>query len=52
WYLVGHCHLRQAIRWLRLDRVSAAHLTTQPAARIPIEAVGTPPTTAEAIAEL
>ncbi|OKI46018.1 helix-turn-helix transcriptional regulator [Micromonospora sp. CB01531] len=52
WYLVGHCHTRQAIRWLRLDRISAAHLTTQPATRIPIEAVGTPPTTAEAVAEL
>ncbi|WP_213456344.1 WYL domain-containing protein [Rhizomonospora bruguierae] len=46
-YLVGHCHTHQAIRWLRLDRVSPAHLTTQPATRIPIEAAGTPPTTGE-----
>ncbi|MEU8301478.1 YafY family protein [Micromonospora sp. NPDC048909] len=52
WYLVGHCRTRQGIRWFRLDRVCAAHLTTQPAARIPVEAVGAPPTTAETIAEL
>ncbi|WP_127505865.1 helix-turn-helix transcriptional regulator [Actinoplanes solisilvae] len=52
WYLVGHCRSRQAIRWFRLDRVGAAHLTKLPAARIPVEAVGTPPATAEAVADL
>jgi predicted DNA-binding transcriptional regulator YafY len=50
WYLVGHCRTRVAIRWLRLDRVSAAYLTTEPALNIPVEAVGSPPTTADAVA--
>jgi predicted DNA-binding transcriptional regulator YafY len=50
WYLVGHCRTRQAIRWLRLDRVSAAHLTTESALNIAVEAVGTPPATAEPVA--
>lgn len=52
WYLVGHCRTREAIRWFRLDRVTAAHVTAEPAAGIPVEAVGTPPATAGAVAEL
>ncbi|MDT0327328.1 helix-turn-helix transcriptional regulator [Nocardiopsis lambiniae] len=51
WYLVGHCRTREAIRWLRLDRVTAAHLTTEPALDIPVEAVGAPPATARAVTE-
>ncbi|MDE3720174.1 WYL domain-containing protein [Nocardiopsis sp. N85] len=51
WYLVGHCRTREAIRWLRLDRVTAAHLTTEPALDIPVEAVGAPPATAKAVTE-
>lgn len=51
WYLVGHCRTRDAIRWLRMDRIDAAHLTTEPARPIPIETVGTPPPTAEAVAD-
>jgi predicted DNA-binding transcriptional regulator YafY len=31
WYLIGWCHLRQAGRLFRLDRVASARLTTQPA---------------------
>jgi predicted DNA-binding transcriptional regulator YafY len=52
WYLVGHCRTGQAIRWLRLDRVTAAHLTTEPALNIAVEAVGTPPATAQAVADV
>ncbi|MFD3684732.1 helix-turn-helix transcriptional regulator [Nocardiopsis sp. NPDC058631] len=51
WYLIGHCRTREAIRWLRLDRVTAAHLTTEPALDIPVEAVGAPPATAKAVTE-
>jgi predicted DNA-binding transcriptional regulator YafY len=30
WYVVGHCHLRQGLRTLRLDRVAHAEVTAQP----------------------
>ncbi|MFL5261357.1 MAG: helix-turn-helix transcriptional regulator [Anaeromyxobacteraceae bacterium] len=31
WYAFVHCHLRSAVRLLRLDRVTAAHGTRRPA---------------------
>ena len=49
WYLVAHCHTRDAIRWFRLERITAAHPTAEPAAEIPVERIGTPPPTAKAI---
>ena len=52
WYLVGNCRTRKAIRWFRLDRVTSAHLTTEPCVSIPVAAVGIPPATAEAITDL
>jgi len=30
WYVVGHCHLRQGLRTLRLDRVAHGEATTRP----------------------
>jgi predicted DNA-binding transcriptional regulator YafY len=30
WYVVGHCHLRQGLRTLRLDRVAHAEITERP----------------------
>jgi predicted DNA-binding transcriptional regulator YafY len=30
WYVVGHCHLRQGLRTLRLDRVAHAEVTEKP----------------------
>ena len=33
WYVVGHCHLRQGLRTLRLDRVAHAEVKEQPFAR-------------------
>ncbi|MDR1294256.1 MAG: WYL domain-containing protein [Bifidobacteriaceae bacterium] len=30
WHLTAYCHTRQAIRWFRLDRITAAHLTSHP----------------------
>jgi len=30
WYVVGHCHLRQGLRTLRLDRVAHAEVREQP----------------------
>lgn len=49
WWVVGHCGTRHAIRWFRLDRILAARPTAEPAAEIPVEAVGTPPPAANAI---
>jgi predicted DNA-binding transcriptional regulator YafY len=36
WYLVGHCRLRDDTRVFRLDRVSAARLTGEPAPDRPV----------------
>ena len=33
WYVVGHCHLRQGLRTLRLDRVAHAEVTAKPFTR-------------------
>lgn len=33
WYVVGHCHLRQGLRTLRLDRVAHAEVTEKPFTR-------------------
>jgi predicted DNA-binding transcriptional regulator YafY len=33
WYVVGHCHLRQGLRTLRLDRVAHAELGEKPFTR-------------------
>ena len=33
WYVVGHCHLRQGLRTLRLDRVAHAEITPKAFAR-------------------
>ena len=33
WYVVGHCHLRQGLRTLRLDRVAHAELKERPFTR-------------------
>jgi predicted DNA-binding transcriptional regulator YafY len=49
---VGNCRAREAIRWFRLDRITAARLTTEPSATIPVEDIGTPPPTAKPIADL
>ncbi|MFV0434556.1 MAG: helix-turn-helix transcriptional regulator [Leucobacter sp.] len=49
WYLVAHCRNRDAIRWFRLDRITAARPTAEPAQDIPVESIGAPPPTAEAV---
>ena len=49
WWVVGRCRTRDTIHWFRLDRIAAAHVTSEPATDIPVEAVGTPPPTASAI---
>lgn len=46
WYLVAHCHHRDAIRWFRLDRIVAARLTQQTSVDRPVADLGTPPPTA------
>lgn len=49
WFLVARCHRREAVRWFRLDRIERASLTTQPAIDIPVEELGTPPSTAASV---
>ncbi len=49
WYLVAYCRHREAIRWFRFDRIERATLTTQPATELPVEDLGTPPTTAASV---
>jgi predicted DNA-binding transcriptional regulator YafY len=36
WHLVGCCHMRKAIRWFRLDRITAARLTGQASTDRPV----------------
>lgn len=43
WYLVAHCHDRDAIRWFRLDRITAARLTRRASVDRPVASIGTPP---------
>lgn len=50
WYLVAYCRTREAVRWFRLERIAAAHLTVEPAAAIPVASIGTPPSTARSVA--
>ena len=49
WYPIAHCHLRGAIRWFRLDRITATRLTKQPSTDRPISGPGAPPATAFAV---
>ncbi|WP_348787666.1 WYL domain-containing protein [Leifsonia sp. NPDC080035] len=49
WYLVGHCRLRDAIRWFRIDRIASANVTSRAAAPVPVAAAGTPPDTARPV---
>jgi predicted DNA-binding transcriptional regulator YafY len=50
WHLVAHCRTRDAIRWFRLDHIIAARCTAEAAKAISVESIGTPPSTAKAIA--
>lgn len=44
WFLLAWCRRRRAGRWFRLDRIEAAHVTTELApARDLVETFGTPP---------
>jgi predicted DNA-binding transcriptional regulator YafY len=49
WYLVAFCHMRQAMRWFRLDRIISAHLTSQTSLDRPIAQIGAPPDTAHPV---
>ncbi len=49
WHLAAWCRLRQDYRWFRTDRISAAHLTTEPSPRHDVGALGTPPDDAAAV---
>ena len=43
WYLVAHCHLRDALRWFQLGRILGATLTRQQSEDRPIADIGEPP---------
>lgn len=43
WFLVAWCREREALRWFREDRIEAAELTSEPAAKRDLAAVGAPP---------
>jgi predicted DNA-binding transcriptional regulator YafY len=49
WYLVAYCHMREGIRWFRLDRIDGAYLTAQASRDRDIAEIGTPPDTSEAV---
>lgn len=49
WYLVAYCHVRESIRWFRLDRITAAHLTAQASTDRPVSDIGVPPDTARSV---
>ena len=52
WYLAAWCRRRRAGRWFRLDRISAAHLTTEHVEpRDMAEVFGTPPDDAVSVNE-
>ena len=51
WFLVASCRRQEEIRWFRLDRITSAHLTTEPASGIPVAAVGSPPATASSLTD-
>ena len=52
WFLVGSRRTDRKIRWFRLDRIAAAHLTSEPSRPVPVEDIGTPPPTAKPVADL
>ena len=43
WYLVAHCRVRADIRWFRVDRIEAAHCTTDSYRPRAVTDVGEPP---------
>jgi len=49
WYLVGWCHLRNAMRWFLLPRIQRATVTKRLCAGHEIEEIGTPPTHARSV---
>lgn len=51
WYLIGWCQRREGVRWFRLDRVQAAHLTADAATDHDPTVFGTPPPDARPVRE-
>lgn len=46
WYLVGWCHLRDAVRWFSISRIRRASITRDPCTGHAVAEIGTPPSTA------
>ncbi|MEZ5212005.1 helix-turn-helix transcriptional regulator [Gordonia sp. (in: high G+C Gram-positive bacteria)] len=49
WYLIGWCHLRNAMRWFLITRIEHATLTKAPCGAHDIEEIGAPPPTARPV---
>ena len=49
WHLAAWCRLRRDFRWFRSDRITAAHLTTEPSPRHDPAVLGAPPQDAAAV---
>ncbi|MFK4789543.1 helix-turn-helix transcriptional regulator [Microbacterium sp. ZW T5_56] len=49
WYLVGWCHLRDAMRWFAVSRIERASVTRIPCRGHTVEEVGEPPQNARSV---
>ncbi|MWV51466.1 HTH domain-containing protein (plasmid) [Rathayibacter sp. VKM Ac-2803] len=51
WYLVGRDRAEQTIRWWPVSRIVSAGVLSEAAESIPVETIGTPPSTARTISQ-
>ncbi|MBN7794072.1 helix-turn-helix transcriptional regulator [Microbacterium esteraromaticum] len=49
WYLIGWCHLRQAMRWFLVTRIERATVTATPCGDHTVDEIGEPPPTARSV---
>ena len=49
WYVIGWCHLRNAMRWFLIARIEQATVTRVPCAGHAVEEIGAPPATARSV---
>jgi predicted DNA-binding transcriptional regulator YafY len=49
WYLVGWCHLRDAMRWFTVSRIERASVTRTACAGHTVHEVGEPPANARPV---
>ncbi|MDO4888752.1 MAG: WYL domain-containing protein [Actinomycetaceae bacterium] len=49
WYLIGWCHLREAVRWFSVNRIRRAIVTREQCTGHTVAEIGTPPPTASSV---